>query len=125
MGDNFLRQQVSNARRRRDRAAGDLKNPGLFVKPELVRVAYSIVPEGGHEFALGDLIYGVASRVGRHIDVTDGQRRLGVSEGDSALALRDELSKPGGPTAIPMRVCEVGVLSGDAQARIVTDGEAR
>ncbi len=125
MGDNFLRQQVHNAKRRRDRAASDLKNSGLFISPELVHTTYPVTPHNGHEFAVGDLIYGVASRNGQHINVTDGQRKLGISEGDSAKALRDELSKPGGLTAIRMRVCEVGVLSGVAQARIVADGEAR
>jgi hypothetical protein len=125
MGDNFLRRQVSNAKRRRDKAAGDLRQPHLFVRPELVQTTYAVCPHNGHEFAVGDLIYGVASRKVGHIEVTDGSRRLGTSEGDSAKALRDELSKPGGLTAIRMRVCEVGVLSGVAQARIVTDEEAR
>lgn len=124
MGDNFLRQQVRNAKRRRDRAAGDLKKPRLFVRPELVQTAYPISPVDGHEFAVGDLLYGVASRKGQHIDVTDGHRKLGQSEGDPAQALRNELSKPGGLTAIPMRVCAVGTISGVAQAQIVTDGEA-
>ncbi len=125
MGDNFLRQQVSNAKRRRDRAAGDIKKPRLYVPPDLVRTTYSISPHNGHEFTVGDLIYGVASRKGQHIEATDGNRKLGFSEGDSAKALRNELSKPGGLTAIRMQVCEVGSLSGVAQARIVADGEAR
>ena len=125
MGDNFLRQQVSNAKRRRDRAAGDIKKPGLIVRPELMQTTYPVHPHNGHEFSVGDLIYGVAAKKGTHIDVTDGHRRLGCSEGDSAQALRKELTKPGGLTAIPMRVCEVGALSGVAQARIVVDGEAR
>jgi hypothetical protein len=125
MGDNFLRQQVSNAKRRRDRAAGDLKKPGLFARPDLMQTTYEVSPHNGHEFAVGDLIWGVASRKGQHIEVTDGSGKLGFSEGDSAKALRDELSKPEGMTAIRMRVCEVGALSGVAQARIVADGEAR
>lgn len=125
MGDNFLRQQVSNAKRRRDRAAGDLQRPGLFARPELVQTTYEVCPHNGHEFAVGDLIYGVASRKGQHIEVTDGSRKLGYAEGDSSKALRDELSKPGGLTAIRLRVCEVGALSGVAQARIVADGEGR
>ena len=125
MGDNYLRQQVSNAKRRRDRAAGDLKKLGLFMRPELVQTTYSISPVNGHEFSVGDEVYGVASRKGQHIYVTDGQRRLGFAGGDSAHALRDELSKPAGPTAIRMRVCEVGALSGEAQARIVADREGQ
>lgn len=125
MGDNFLRQQVSNAKRRRDRASGDLKKPGLFVRPELVQTSYPINPTNGHKFSVGELVYGVASRKNQHIDVTDGQRKLGQSEGDSAHALRDELSKPGGLTVVPMRVCEVGILSDVAQARIVADQEGR
>jgi hypothetical protein len=125
MGDNFLRQQVSNAKRRRDRAAGDLKKPVLFVRKELQQTSYPVSPHNGHKFSVGDQIYGVASRKGQHIEVTDGNRKLGFSEGDSAKALRDELSKPGGLTAIRMQVCEVGALSGVAQARIVVDGEAQ
>jgi hypothetical protein len=125
MGDNFLRQQVSNAKRRRDRAAGDLKTPVLFVTPELVQTTFTISPHAGHEFAVGERFYGVASRTGQHIDVTDGCRRIGTSAGDSAKALRDQLTEPGGMTAILMQVCEVGALSGVAQARIVADGEAR
>jgi hypothetical protein len=125
MGDNFLRQQVSNAKRRRNRAAGDLKEPALIVSKELVKTSYTVIPHNGHEFSVGDLTYGVASRKGQHIEVTDGIRRLGCSEGDSAKALRDELSKPGGLTAIPMRVWEVGALSGVAQARIVAGEEAK
>lgn len=123
MGDNFLRQQVSYAKRRRDRAAGDLSKPDLFVTPELVQATYTVEPHDGHEFAVGDLIYGVASRKGQNIEVTDGCRKLGSSEGDSAKALRDELSKPGGITVIRMRVCQVGSLSGVAQAQIVSEKE--
>ena len=114
MGDNFLRQKVSNAKRRRDRAAVDLKRPGLFARPELVQTTYPVSPVDGHEFSVGDLLYGVASRKGRRIEVTDGSRKLGFSEGDSAKALRDELSKPGGLTAIRMKVCEVGALLGSS-----------
>ncbi len=125
MGDNFLRQQVQNAKRRRDRVATKDGRANLFVRPELVQTSYPINPVNGHEFSVGDLIYGVASRKGQHIDVTDGQRKLGSSEGDSGHALRDELSKPGGLTAIPMRICEIGVLSRVAQARIVTEGECQ
>jgi hypothetical protein len=125
VGDNFLRQQVNNAKRRRDRAAGDRKKPTLFIRPELVQTTYAVSPLNGHEFSVRDMLYGVASRKGEHIDVTDGHRKLGYSEGDSAHALRDELSKPGGLAAVPMRVCEVGVLSGVAQAQVVADGEAR
>ena len=123
MGDNFLRQQVSSAKRRRDRAAGDVTRPVLFTVPELVQTTYAVNPYGDYEFAVGDVIYGVASRKGQHVEVTDGSRRLGFSDGDSAKALRNELTKPGGVTAVKMRICEIGTLSGIAQARVVTDGE--
>ncbi len=124
MGDNFLRQQVRNDKRRRDRMAGDLKKPPLFIRPELVQSSYPVHPLNGHKFVEGDTLYGVASRKGQHIDVTDGHWKLGYSDGEAAKALRDELSKPGGSGVIKMQITEVGILSGVAQARII-DSEVR
>lgn len=121
MGDNYLKQQARNAKRRMDRVAAEDRKPTLFVKPELVRVTYSINPTNDHELKVGQVLFGVASRKGDYIDVTDGHAKLGTSDGDGAKALHAELSKPGGLTAIPMQVVEVGKLSGVAQARIVPD----
>jgi hypothetical protein len=125
MGDNFLKQQVRNAKRRMDRVAADDRKPTLFVKPELVQVTYAINPTNGHDLKVGQMLFGVASRKGDHIDVTDGHVKLGTSDGDGTKALHAELSKPGGLTAIPMQVVEVGKLSGVAQARIMPNSEAK
>jgi hypothetical protein len=124
MGDNFLRQQVRSARRRQDRARAEDGQPRLFVRSELVDITYPIRPLDGHRFAEGDMLFGVAVRRGSHIDVSDGQRRLGVSEGDAAHALRDELAKPGGLGAVRLQVCAVGAISGVAQARILPEGRS-
>jgi hypothetical protein len=123
MGDNFLRQQVRNAKRRCDLAMDSLERPTLYDRPELVRTSYPVEPANGHKFQVGDTVWGVAAKKGKHIDVTDGHRRLGASSGDAAQALRDELGKPCNGGVTKMKVVKVGVLSGVAEVQIVSDEE--
>lgn len=124
MGDNFLKQQVRNAKRRRDRAMDTLERPTLFDRKELMRTSYPVEPCNGHEFKVGDILWGVAAKKGKHIDVTDGHKRLGTSTGEAAQALRDELGKPCNGGVTRMKVVKVGPLSGVAEVRIVSDKEA-
>jgi hypothetical protein len=123
MGDNFLKRQVRNAKHRCDRAMDTLEKPTLFDRPELMRATYPVEPVNGHQFNVGEVLWGVAAKKGKHIDVTDGHTRLGTSSDDAAQALREELGKPCNGGVTKLKVVKVWGLSGVAEVRIVSDRE--
>jgi hypothetical protein len=123
VGDNFLKQQVRNAKRRCDRAMDSLSKPTLYDRNELLRTSYPVEPCNGHQFQVGDIVWGVVAKKGQHIDVTDGHRRLGTAKGEAAQTLQDELGKACNGGVTKMRVVKVGVVSPVAEVRIVSDKE--
>jgi hypothetical protein len=123
MGDNFLKQQVRNAKRRRAGAMDSLSKPTLYTHKELMRTTYPVEPCNGHQFKVGDIVWGVAAKKGKHIEVTDGHKRLGTSNGEPAQTLRDELGKPCNGGVTRMKVAKVGPLSGVAEVQILSDKE--
>src|SRR5207248_1402596 len=82
MGDNFLRQQISNFTKKRDRAVAERKSPRLFDRPELVSTLYPVNPLPGQQLEKGEVLFGVVSKSNQHIDVARRQVKVGCSEGD-------------------------------------------
>jgi hypothetical protein len=121
MGDNFLRQQISNFTKKRDRAVADRKRSTLLDRSELVSTRYPVVPLPDRQLEKGEILFGVASKNDPRIEVARGHTKVGCSEGDAAKVLRNALREPGQPGVIKLEIVEVAPLSGVAQARIVTD----
>lgn len=121
MGDNFLRQQISNFTKRRDRAVVERKKPTLFDRPEVVSTLYPVNPMPGQQLAKGEILFGVASKSNQHIDVARHHVKVGCSEGDPATVLRNVLREQGQPGVVRLEIVEVDSLSGVGQARIVPE----
>lgn len=119
MGDNFLKRQVRNFQKGRDRAAVEMNRPKLFERPDLIQTTYTLKPVDGHTLEPGETLLAVAPKTGDHIDLARGNRRVARSDGDAAKVLRDALREAGQPGVVQVRVSEVMALSGVAKARIV------
>jgi hypothetical protein len=121
MGDNFLRQQINNFKKRRDQAVANRKRPTLFDRPELVSTQYPVTPAPDRQLEKGEILFGVASNNGTLIDVARGHVKVGCMEGDAAHVLRNALREPGQLGVIKLQIVDVKPLSGVAQARIVVE----
>lgn len=118
MGDNFLKQQVRNFKKGRDRAMDDLGQRKLFQHPELVRTTYPVCEVNGHSINVGDVLLAVPSSVEGRVDLALETRHVGTSEGDAAMALRSALVGPNGAGGVLVEVISKGGLSGVAQVRV-------
>ena len=119
MGENYLREQVENAKKRRDRARTDLDRPKWFDRPDLVDVVYNATPVDGQEFQEGEELIAKLSERGSHIDLVRCNRKVGVVEGDGATKLHVELSKPENGGTAQMRITNVSSLSKGADGKLI------
>ena len=53
MGDNFLKQQTENFRKRRDLAMKDFEAAELFPRPDMLETVYKAEPCGDESFEIG------------------------------------------------------------------------
>ena len=97
MGDNFLKQQVRNFKKGKDRASDESSRRKLFEHPELVRTAYPVSEVNGTPLNIGDVLLAIPSPVEGRVDLALGTRHVGISEGDAAKSLRSALTGPNGP----------------------------
>ena len=62
MGDNFLKQQVRNFKKGRDKALDKLSEPTLFTTPETVGKTYPVFEVSGHTVTAEDVLMVIPSR---------------------------------------------------------------
>lgn len=121
MGDNFLKQQVRNFKKGRDKALDSLTKPTLFSVPELRDRTFPVLEVNGYAFAPGDVLLAVPSRMPGRIDIVRGTHHVGVAEGVIAKPLLDAVGGVGAYVEVESR----NDLSGVAQVRIVPPGEGK
>jgi hypothetical protein len=78
-------------------------------------------PLPGQQLEKGEVLFGVASKTNQHIDVARRHVKVGASEGDPAIVLRNLLREPGQLGVVRLEIVEVDPLSGVGQARILPD----
>ncbi len=122
MGDNFLRQQVKNFRRGRDRAMREIESPALFARPDVVKTLFTAMPCSGKSFDVGESLLAVADNGSQRVIVLRGCERIGEIDGDSATVIRQALCDPSSPGVAAMQVVEVAELSGVAKVEIRENG---
>jgi hypothetical protein len=120
MGDNFLKQQVENSRRGRDRAVAEMERPTLFSRPDIVNTSYPVIPLDGVTLEDGEVLNAFANGPGQ-IDLARCHQQVGRMEGEAAGVLRDAMCQDGAGGFVQVRINEVCPLSGVAQARIVEE----
>jgi hypothetical protein len=120
MGDNFLKQQVRNFKKRGDKALDTLAEPTLFTTPDAVGKTYPVFEVNGHTVTPDETLLAVPSRTQGRVDLVRGTCHVGYAEGETAAPL---LAASGG-VGVYVRVESKNDLSGVSQVRIVTTGEA-
>ena len=120
MGDNFLKQQVRNFKKRGDKALDKLAEPTLFTTVEKVGKTYPVFEVNGHTVTTDETLLAVPSRTPGRVELVRGTCHVGFAEGATAAPL---LSASGG-VGVYVRVESKNDLSGVAHVRIIKPGEA-
>lgn len=120
MGDNFLKQQVRNFKKGRDKALDKLSEPTLFTAPEALGKTFPVFEANGQTVTPQDTLLAIPSKTPGRVELVRGACHVGFAEGESAKPL---LAATGG-VGVYVRVESRNDLSGVAQVRIVKPGEA-
>ena len=115
MGDNYLKQQAKNFRKRTDLAFDNLDTPTLFTRPDVVNRVFRAKPCGDEQFEVGETLWAIPDPNSHTVPVARGCYRLGVIDGDGASSLLALLPPNGAIDVLPMRVTRVLELSGVAE----------
>lgn len=119
MGDNVLEGQVTNSRKRRDRAMAGMQLPSLLTRPETVRRFFTVKPVDGVTLQVGEALFAIRTDGDLSIDVTRDYRRVGTVAGEGAQVLGRALAETNGITKVIVR--EVLDLSGFGKVEITED----
>jgi hypothetical protein len=120
MGDNLLRQQISNFKRRRDRARTEADTPKLYERTEIVETIYEATPNNGDSFKPNDVLYAMPDGDDA-ITLVKGHRKVATINGDAGKAFRDALAEPDTSGVAEVRVTSVSDISGTISVQIKTD----
>lgn len=119
MGDNFLRQQVTNFKKGKDLAFRSLEQTTLPLRPEILEKHYTAKPLANNAFEVGEMLHAFVAD-GEVIELVRTCRAVGVVAGESARVMLECLPEPG----VPLAVCVKAVAqnSGVATVEIVGEG---
>ena len=121
MGDNFLRQQAKNFKKRRDLAVVEAGEPALFERGETVSIRYTAHPKGGQDFRGGERVYVVYTPDREQLAVVRGHKEIGSVAGPSAQVLKSALADPTQTGVAQGRVVSVAPMSGTAQIQLIAE----
>lgn len=119
MGDNFLRQQGRNFRKRRDLGLSYNNISSLFVRPEQFQSIYKGKPLKNQAYVEGECLTAMLDNTNESVSLVRENRRIGIIDGDSARALAAILVNPESPGIIPVRVRNIASISGVAEIELV------
>jgi hypothetical protein len=119
MGDNFLKQQVRNFKKGRDKALEELSEPTLYSTPDLLGKTYPVFEVSGQTITAEDVLLAVPSRTPGRVELVRGTCHVGFAEGETAAPI---LAVAGG-IGVYVRVESKNDLSGVAQVRIINPGD--
>lgn len=120
MGDNFLKQQVRNFKKGRDKALDKLSQPTLYTTPETVGKTFPVFEANGQAVTTDDVLLAVPSRTPGRVELVRGTCHVGYAEGETAAPILAAANGVG----VYVRVESKNDLSGVAQVRIIKPGEA-
>jgi hypothetical protein len=125
MGDNFLKRQAQNFKKGRELATGEMSQPMLFSRPEIVTTTYSAVPAEQCQLQSGEVLSAIASDDGSQVMLARGHKSIGRIEGDGAKSLLGALGDRATGGIAQVQITEVSSLSGVGKAVIVSEGLAK
>ena len=118
MGDNFLKRQAKNFRKRRDLAWDDMKHSSLFQRPGIVNRIFHAKPYTNEKLAVGEELWAAPDTEHQRISLIRAHRKVAFIDGDGVAALMEAFSADKTPGIIPLRVISVLRLSEAAQLQI-------
>lgn len=121
MGENYLRQQAGNFRKRGDLALADADAPMLFERPEILVSLYTVEPNEGEAIAVGEQLYVVLDLDQPRLAVCRNHERIARLSVSSEAALRQALGAKCGAGVVPIQVLEVAPVSGVGKAAIARE----
>ena len=121
MGDNFLKQQAKNFRKRRDLTSNVLKLPALFARPDALKQVFDAPPCREETYTIGETLLAMPGTRHNRVEIVRDHRAVGFVGGEGAEVLLGALPAPGSPGVLPMHVTKVRQLSGVAQLELVED----
>lgn len=121
MGDNFLKRQAKNFRKRRDLALENARRPLLFSRPDDVDRIFLGKPCPNEEYTDGEQLWAILEPKTEQISLVRHHRKVGFIDGEGSDILKDVLTNHEGPAIIPMHVRRVLVLSQVAQLEITEE----
>src|SRR6266568_8034087 len=89
MGDNFLKQQVRNFKKGRDKALDSLSKPTLFTALQALGRTFPVFEVNGYAFTSQDVLLAVPSRTPGRVEIVRGTHHVGFAEGEVAKPLLD------------------------------------
>jgi hypothetical protein len=120
MGDNLLRQQIKNFRKRRDIARTEAKTPKLYDRAEIVETVYEAIPINGDVFKENDVLYALPES-DTVISLAKGHRKVATINGEAGKALRDALAEPDTAGVAEVRIVSISAISGTFAVKIVRE----
>jgi len=121
MGENYLRQQAGNFRKRSDLALAEADAPMLFERPEILVTLYTVEPNAGEAIEVGEQLYVVLDLDQPRLPVCRNHEKIAHLGISSEAALRQALDAEYGSGVVPIRVVEVAPVSGVGKAAIGTE----
>ena len=115
MGDPWKKKQIKDAKKREEKALRAAAEPRLFRAPALASVLFTLKPNEGVTYAVGETLAVMADESCIRV-IRNGYQKAGTIEGESALKLREYFASRDGSNVLPLRVIEVASISGTAQA---------
>ena len=123
MGDNFLRQQAKNFRKRKDLALEKASHPPLFRRPDDVTRIFLGKPCSNKEYTAGERLWAMLEPQDQTVALVRNHQKIGFVDGEGADVLKDALTNQDGPALVPMRVRRVLGLSQIAQLQLTEEFE--
>jgi hypothetical protein len=118
MGDNFLRQQAKNFRKRKDLALEKANHPPLFKRPDDINRIFLGKPCSNESYTAGERLWAMIEPNDHTITLVRNHQKVGFVDGEGADVLKDALINKEGPSIIPMHVNCVFDLSHVAQLQL-------
>jgi hypothetical protein len=119
MGDNLLRQQIQNFKKRRDKARAEAGVPNLYHRPEIIETVYEATPTNGESFKPDDVLYVCCED--DHVVLAKGNKKVAVLCGDAGRALHESLNEPDTAGIAQVRIVSIMELSGGLLVQIIKE----
>jgi hypothetical protein len=119
MGDNFLKQQITNFEKSTDLAMDMLQRAKLIQRSEVFKTSYRAKPLGKESFKDGETLFAIVARNGLGIVLSRGHKHIGDITGKSGEALKEAMRDLG--SILKVKVVSVSEVSSSAAIEVLNE----